>query len=131
MPRAWNPVKAVCDSIESALRVVPDSDDEDIVMEGEDDILQKFAKKRRQETNMQRWIKQLAILFKEEQRKVCVAICLTLARARDVHSTFCIMSLGKLRAARDLRVLSSRFAVQRKETPHTRVVAARDEGEGV
>ena len=83
--------------------VVPDSDDEDIVMEGEDDILQKFAKKRRQETNMQRWIKQLAILFKEEQRKVCVPICLTLAR--DVHSTFCIMSLGKLRAARDLRVL--------------------------
>ncbi|TBU28609.1 hypothetical protein BD311DRAFT_694525 [Dichomitus squalens] len=61
------PRRSVASSVKSY--VVPDSDDEDIVMEGEDDILQKFAKKRRQETNMQRWIKQLAILFKEEQRK--------------------------------------------------------------
>ncbi|KAI1789621.1 hypothetical protein LXA43DRAFT_974195 [Ganoderma leucocontextum] len=58
-------------SVASAVKsyVVPDSDDEDIVMEGEDESLQKFAKKRRQETNMQRWIKQLTILYKDEQRK--------------------------------------------------------------
>ena len=59
-------------SVASAAKsyVVPDSDDEDIVMEGEDESLQKFAKKRRQESNMQRWIKQLTVLYKDEQRKV-------------------------------------------------------------
>ncbi|KAM5535030.1 hypothetical protein V8D89_011258 [Ganoderma adspersum] len=58
-------------SVASAVKsyVVPDSDDEDIVMEGEDESLQKFAKKRRQESNMQRWIKQLTVLYKDEQRK--------------------------------------------------------------
>lgn len=61
-------------SVASAVKsyVVPDSDDEDIVMEGEDESLQKFAKKRRQESNMQRWIKQLTVLYKDEQRKVRV-----------------------------------------------------------
>ena len=55
--------------------VVPDSDDEDIVMEGDDAgrVLQKLGRERRAESNLQRWIKQLAILLKEEQRKVCVA----------------------------------------------------------
>ena len=54
----------------------PDSDDEDIVMEGDDAgrVLQKLGRERRAESNLQRWIKQLAILLKEEQRKVCVAI---------------------------------------------------------
>ncbi|KAI0720494.1 hypothetical protein C8T65DRAFT_633184 [Cerioporus squamosus] len=49
--------------------VVPDSDDEDIVIESESESLRRFAKKRKAETNMQRWIKQLDILLKEEQRK--------------------------------------------------------------
>ncbi|KAI0632128.1 hypothetical protein C8Q77DRAFT_1218628 [Trametes polyzona] len=48
--------------------VVPDSDDEDIA-DGRDDSLQRFAKKRRAETNMQRWIKHLTVLLKEEQKK--------------------------------------------------------------
>ena len=58
-----------------AMERVPDSDDEDIVM-GEEDprklkgVQQRPAKKRRAESNLQRWIKQLTILFKEEQRKV-------------------------------------------------------------
>ena len=62
------PRRSVATSVKSY--VVPDSDDEQIVVDGEDESLQRFAKKRRQESNMQRWIKQLAVLYKEEQRKV-------------------------------------------------------------
>ncbi|OSX59849.1 hypothetical protein POSPLADRAFT_1075353 [Postia placenta MAD-698-R-SB12] len=45
--------------------VVPDSDDEEIAEEKVDDSV----KKRRSETNLQRWIKHLTILHKEEQKK--------------------------------------------------------------
>ena len=67
------PRRSAASSVKSY--VVPDSDDEDIVM-GEEDprklkgVQQRPAKKRRAESNLQRWIKQLTILFKEEQRKV-------------------------------------------------------------
>ena len=55
--------------------VIPDSDDEDIAGEGEDESVRRFAKKRKAETNMQRWIKQLDVLLKEEQRKVRALSC--------------------------------------------------------
>ena len=67
------PRRSVASTVKSY--AIPDSDDEDIVM-GEEDprklkgVQQRPAKKRRAESNLQRWIKQLTILFKEEQRKV-------------------------------------------------------------
>ncbi|CCM03531.1 uncharacterized protein FIBRA_05665 [Fibroporia radiculosa] len=45
--------------------VVPDSDDEEIAEDKPDEQV----KRRRSETNLQRWIKHLTILLKEEQRK--------------------------------------------------------------
>ena len=62
------PRRSVATSVKSY--VIPDSDDEDIAGEGEDESVRRFAKKRKAETNMQRWIKQLDVLLKEEQRKV-------------------------------------------------------------
>lgn len=53
--------------------VVPDSDDEEIADE-EDEMIQHVhaqAKKRRVESNLQKWIKHLTVLLKEEQKKVC------------------------------------------------------------
>lgn len=51
--------------------VVPDSDDEEIV--DVDDVMIKQtnvqAKKRKEESNMQKWIKHLSVLLKEEQRR--------------------------------------------------------------
>jgi hypothetical protein len=50
---------------------VPDSDDEDIADEAETTwTMHVDAKKRKVESNLQRWIKELSVLFKEEQRKV-------------------------------------------------------------
>ncbi|EIW80954.1 hypothetical protein CONPUDRAFT_137081 [Coniophora puteana RWD-64-598 SS2] len=53
--------------------VIPDSDDEAIAPEPDDsDVIalrNNHAKKRRVETNLQRWIKHLALLLSEEQRK--------------------------------------------------------------
>ena len=56
--------------------IVPDSDDEAIV---EDDVenammalLSTQAKKRKVESNLQRWIKHLSALLVEEQRKVMI-----------------------------------------------------------
>ena len=51
--------------------VIPDSDDDSIAEGGRDVITSDFAKTRRCETNLQRWIKHLSLLLKEEQRKVC------------------------------------------------------------
>ncbi|KAH9854676.1 hypothetical protein C2E23DRAFT_867269 [Lenzites betulinus] len=48
--------------------VVPDSDDEDIA-DGEDQSQARLAKKRRAESNMQRWIKHLGFILKDEQKK--------------------------------------------------------------
>ena len=62
------PRRSVASTVKSY--AIPDSDDEDIVVDGEDDTLQRFAKKRKAESNMQQWIKQLTLLFKEEQKKV-------------------------------------------------------------
>lgn len=51
--------------------VVPDSDDEDIADEAETTwAMHVDAKKRKVETNLQQWIKELSVLLKEEQRKV-------------------------------------------------------------
>ncbi|KAI9058363.1 hypothetical protein FKP32DRAFT_1597452 [Trametes sanguinea] len=57
-------------SVASAVKsyAVPDSDDE-MIADGRDDLLARFAKTRREETNLQRWIKHLAIILKEEQKK--------------------------------------------------------------
>jgi hypothetical protein len=50
---------------------VPDSDDEDITNEAETTwAMYVDAKKRKVESNLQRWIKELSVLLKEEQRKV-------------------------------------------------------------
>ena len=50
---------------------VPDSDDEDIADEVENTwAMHVDAKKRKVESNLQRWIKELSVLLKEEQRKV-------------------------------------------------------------
>jgi len=52
--------------------VVPDSDDDDddIADDAETSwVMQIDAKKRKVETNLQQWIKELSILLKEEQRK--------------------------------------------------------------
>src|SRR5215471_149948 len=50
---------------------VPDSDDEAIVDDEEIPVVMKREVRRRKiESNLQRWIKQLSILHKEEQRKV-------------------------------------------------------------
>lgn len=51
--------------------VIPDSDDDAIAEVGRAVVSSDFAKKRRSETNLQRWIKHLSVLLKEEQRKVC------------------------------------------------------------
>ena len=51
--------------------VVPDSDDEDIADKTETTwAMHVDAKKRRIESNLQQWIKELTVLLKEEQRKV-------------------------------------------------------------
>lgn len=51
---------------------MPDSDDEAIVDDEEfPALLRKEVKRKKVESNLQRWIKHLSILLKEEQRKVC------------------------------------------------------------
>lgn len=60
-------------SVASGVRsyAVPDSDDEDIAdVEEMTSAMQSIAKRRKVETNLQRWIKELSVLLKEEQRKV-------------------------------------------------------------
>ncbi|KAF7982917.1 hypothetical protein HWV62_25194 [Athelia sp. TMB] len=59
-------------SVASGIRsyAVPDSDDEDIAdVEEMTSAMQSIAKRRKVETNLQRWIKELSVLLKEEQRK--------------------------------------------------------------
>lgn len=54
--------------------VVPDSDDDMIADHDEDEIMQQahaIAKKRRDESNLQKWIKHLSGLLREEQKKAC------------------------------------------------------------
>ncbi|KAI0670746.1 hypothetical protein C8Q78DRAFT_808937 [Trametes maxima] len=60
------PRRSVASTVKSY--VIPDSDD-DGIMDGRDDGLQKFAKKRKAETNTQQWIKHLTLLLKDEQKK--------------------------------------------------------------
>ncbi|CDO71468.1 hypothetical protein BN946_scf184909.g62 [Trametes cinnabarina] len=60
------PRRSVANAVKSY--VVPDSDDE-MIADGRDDLLVRFAKTRREETNLQRWIKHLAVILKEEQKK--------------------------------------------------------------
>ncbi|RDX53321.1 hypothetical protein OH76DRAFT_1479779 [Lentinus brumalis] len=71
------PRRSVASSVKSY--VVPDSDDEDLSVESESESERRSAK-RKAETNMQRWIKQLDILLKEEQRKYT-------ERKRRVHAS--------------------------------------------
>ena len=52
---------------------VPDSDDEMIVDANEDDIMHEvhaLSRKRKAESNLQKWIKHLSVILKEEQKKV-------------------------------------------------------------
>jgi len=53
--------------------VVPDSDDEAIADEADFGLIVGQAKKKKVESNLQRWIKHLSILLKEEQKKVNIA----------------------------------------------------------
>lgn len=60
--------------------VVPDSDDEEIADDGDELMVHVHAqaKKRRVESNLQKWIKHLSALLKEEQKKVsnwAVGLC--------------------------------------------------------
>jgi hypothetical protein len=49
---------------------VPDSDDDDIAEVETAWVMHVDAKKRKVESNLQQWIKELSVLLKEEQRKV-------------------------------------------------------------
>jgi hypothetical protein len=53
---------------------IPDSDDEAIVEDDDDNavvvLMTMQAKKRKVESNLQRWIKHLSVLLVEEQKKV-------------------------------------------------------------
>ena len=83
------PRRSVASTIKSY--AVPDSDDEDIVMDGEDEggVMQRLARKRKEESNLQKWIKHLAGLFKEEQRKVRFS---ALGRLCSCRSWFLLLS---------------------------------------
>lgn len=60
--------------------VVPDSDDDDILDEAESTFaVHMNAKRRKVESNLQRWIKELSVVLKEEQRKVCQRMLLYFA----------------------------------------------------
>jgi hypothetical protein len=49
---------------------VPDSDDDDIANDDEKTVtMHMIVRKRKVESNLQRWIKELSVLLKEEQRK--------------------------------------------------------------
>ena len=53
--------------------IIPDSDDEMIADEEEDDVMKEvytIVKRRKAESNLQKWIKHLTPLLREEQRKV-------------------------------------------------------------
>jgi len=59
---------------------IPDSDDEAIVEDDDDNavvvLMTMHAKKRKVESNLQRWIKHLSMLLVEEQKKVTFFGCL-------------------------------------------------------
>lgn len=64
---------------------IPDSDDEEIACEDEKFVaLQSNAKKRKVESNLQRWIKELSVLLKEEQRKVSICSFILCRHANTV-----------------------------------------------
>ncbi len=53
--------------------IVPDSDDE-MIADDADVVMHEvhaIAKRRKVESNLQKWIKHLSVLLKEEQKKVC------------------------------------------------------------
>lgn len=57
--------------------IIPDSDDELIVEDDDENVMVALmsmqARKRKVESNLQRWIKHLSVLLTEEQRKVVIA----------------------------------------------------------
>lgn len=68
-PSKRRPRRSVATGVRSY--AVPDSDDEDIAdVEEMTTAMHNIAKRRKIETNLQRWIKELSVLLKEEQRKV-------------------------------------------------------------
>lgn len=71
--------------------VIPDSDDERIVEDDDENAMMALmsmqAKKRRVESNLQRWIKHLSALLTEEQRKVSIALLLVWNFLLTLHST--------------------------------------------
>lgn len=72
------PRRSAASSIKSY--AIPDSDDEEIA-DVEDKLSEQLhanARKRKVESNLQKWIKHLGVLYKEEQKKVCVLWLLTL-----------------------------------------------------
>lgn len=69
-PSKRRPRRSAADPVRSY--VVPDSDDEDIAAEDGGKAVKLYlgTRKKKVETNLQKWIKELSVLFKEEQRKV-------------------------------------------------------------
>jgi hypothetical protein len=75
---------------------VPDSDDEAIM--DRDFVAPPKMKQKRIETNLQRWIKELSILLKDEQKKVNYLLY------GDDASSICYCSLKRRRnTSRNLR----------------------------
>lgn len=102
-PNKKRPRRSVASGVRSY--AVPDSDDEDIAdVEEMTSAMQNIAKRRKVETNLQRWIKELSVLLKEENRKVRWCRRCHVGRADIVYS---IKKRG--RGSRKLRILTSRF----------------------
>lgn len=102
-PNKKRPRRSVASGVRSY--AVPDSDDEDIAdVEEMTSAMQNIAKRRKVETNLQRWIKELSVLLKDENRKVRWCRRCHVGRADIVYS---IKKRG--RGSRKLRILTSRF----------------------
>lgn len=72
--------------------VIPDSDDEAIVEDDDENavvvLMTMQAKKRKVESNLQRWVKHLSVLLAEEQKKVPFLINKLLFKCQPLfHST--------------------------------------------
>lgn len=70
-PSKKRPRRSAAETVRSY--AIPDSDDEDIADEDEEEVpkVTSNARKKRVESNLQIWIKELSVLLKEEQRKAC------------------------------------------------------------
>ncbi|EGN92146.1 hypothetical protein SERLA73DRAFT_173118 [Serpula lacrymans var. lacrymans S7.3] len=93
-PQKKRPRRSAAASVRSY--AIPDSDDEAIAEEDDDTVENALmtlqAKKRKVESNLQRWIKHLAVLLKDEQRKY---------KEKKKRLEKCAPPDGKLRVAKN------------------------------